>query len=331
STPDPRNPIPPPAITAGDDVPGSTAPAFTAVALVLVIAGAVAVAARGTPVWTELRLGPANRVAIVVGIAVLWGIGLVAAGLIAAVVHRAVVARRAGAPPLRTTLLRALPATTAVLTVPSLLAIAAGDPARRAGADGSTIAVERSGRLGRLLSIIDWRDSPVRAGPGLPDEDVPGAAASESGGGFAPLLLGVAAFAVPLAAAAAMRWSSRRSFSVGPPAAGGGRRAGTGRHAMREVLTDTIDAMLADPDPNTAIIGAYARLLEGLDARGAGRRAHEAPLEHLRRVLAVLDVRPEPLHRLIELFELARFSTHPLTATHREHALDALRAVAADR
>ncbi|HLT90637.1 MAG TPA: DUF4129 domain-containing protein [Woeseiaceae bacterium] len=331
SSPDSRDPIPPPAIAGGDDARGSSPPAFAAVALVLAIAGVVALASRGTPVWTQLRSGPANRAAIVAGIAVLWGVGLAAAGFIASVLHRAVVARSAEAPPLRTTLLRALPGTAVVLTVLSLLAIAAGDPARRGAADGSATAVKRSGRLGELFGIIDWRDSPVRAGPGLPDEDVPGAAApDESGAGSAVLLLGVAAFAVLVAAAAAMRWSSSRSFSVAPPAGAGGRPPDADRRAVREVLTDTIDAMLADPDPNTAIIGAYARLLEGLDARGAGRRDHEGPMEHLRRVLTVLDVRPEPLRQLIALFELARFSTHPLTATHREQALGALRAVAAD-
>src|SRR5690606_20189956 len=116
--------------------------------------------------------------------------------------------------PWRTPLLRARPGAGAVLTVLSLLAIAAGDPARRGAADGSATAVKRSGRLGELFGIIDWRDSPVRAGPGLPDEDVPGAAApDESGAGSAVLLLGVAA----------MRWSSSRSFSVAPPAGAGGR------------------------------------------------------------------------------------------------------------
>src|SRR5690606_37449476 len=181
--------------------------------------------------------------------------------------------------PWRTPLLRARPGAGAVLTVLSLLAIAAGAPARRGAADGSATAVERSSRLGELFGIIDWRDSPVRAGPGLPDEDVPGAAApDESGAGSAVLLLGVAAFAVLVAAAAAMRWSSSRSFSVAPPAGAGGRPPDADRRAVREVLTDTIDAMLADPDPNTAIIRAYARLLEAHCARRAGARRHERPM-----------------------------------------------------
>jgi hypothetical protein len=53
-------------------------------------------------------------------------------------------------------------------------------------------------------------------------------------------------------------------------------------------------------------------------------------MEHLERVLRTLDVRPGPLRQLIGLFELARFSTLPLTPSHREAALAALRSVAAD-
>lgn len=95
----------------------------------------------------------------------------------------------------------------------------------------------------------------------------------------------------------------------------------------------SIDAMLAHPDPRTAIVGAYARLLDGLDAAGLARQPQEAPEEHLRRCLAAFagrSVRPEPLALLGELFALARFSHHPLDESHRQAALGALRDAAAD-
>ncbi len=93
-----------------------------------------------------------------------------------------------------------------------------------------------------------------------------------------------------------------------------------------EAFGESIDAMLTDADPRTGIIGAYARLLEGLGAAGIARRAEEAPLEHLRRSLEILQVPPAPLERLTELFVLARFSDHPMHEGHRLDALDALRA-----
>lgn len=92
-----------------------------------------------------------------------------------------------------------------------------------------------------------------------------------------------------------------------------------------EAFGASIDAMLTDPDPRTGIIGAYAKLLEGLGAAGMPRRAEEAPLEHLRRCLETMNVPAAPLERLTELFILARFSEHPMHEGHRLDALDALR------
>jgi hypothetical protein len=51
---------------------------------------------------------------------------------------------------------------------------------------------------------------------------------------------------------------------------------------------------------------------------------------HLARCLAAADVRREPLERLVQLFEEARFSTHPLTWEHRDDARRALGAVRDD-
>jgi hypothetical protein len=82
--------------------------------------------------------------------------------------------------------------------------------------------------------------------------------------------------------------------------------------------------------PSEAIIIAYAELLEGLAACAQGRHPAETPLEHLERVLAALDVRPEPLRVLTALFGEARFSDHPMTDAHRERARAALQAAATD-
>jgi hypothetical protein len=129
-----------------------------------------------------------------------------------------------------------------------------------------------------------------------------------------------------------MIWSSYTRRSAAAEQSGEDDDSGSDAdlQAVRGAVDDTIESMLADPDPSTAIIGAYARLLEGLAACDVGRREHEAPLEHLRRTLTILRVRPEPLRQLIGLFEVARFSTHSLTGSHRDQALSALRAAATD-
>lgn len=102
------------------------------------------------------------------------------------------------------------------------------------------------------------------------------------------------------------------------------------RAAAHGAIVTTIEAMLDDPDPRTAIIGAYARLLEELDANGASRRPHEGPSGHLTRILTRLELRPDALRKLVQLFEIARFSDHNLTARHRSEALEALHDAAED-
>ena len=102
------------------------------------------------------------------------------------------------------------------------------------------------------------------------------------------------------------------------------------RAAAHGAIVMSIEAMLNDPDPRTAIIGAYARLLEKLEANGASRRPYEGPTEHLVRVLRTLHARPAALKTLVRLFEIARFSDHSLTLADREEALSALHDVADD-
>lgn len=99
---------------------------------------------------------------------------------------------------------------------------------------------------------------------------------------------------------------------------------------VEEGLAEVLRAMLADPDPRTAVIGAYARLLAALQEVGFPRRAEEAPHEHLWRSLGPLGVRRAPVHRLAELFVRARFTPHPITDEHRQAAIAALADAVAD-
>lgn len=99
---------------------------------------------------------------------------------------------------------------------------------------------------------------------------------------------------------------------------------------VEEGLADVLRSMLADPDPRTSVIGAYARLLAGMAEAGYPRRAEEGPHEHLWRSLGPLGVRRPPVHRLAELFVRARFTPHPVTEADRQAAIGALADAVAD-
>lgn len=223
------------------------------------------------------------------------------------------------------------------------------------GAVDRTLLRQRFGELGELL--VDGRPSTPAADPAdrgdregqedrevaedragrdaeRPDDDRDDSPIGDAVGRTLLLVLGLGVAAALGAALFLAVRSLRRRGHEGhdgdPSALAAEPDHEAAREQMAASLDDSIDAMVDDPDPRTAIIGAYARLLEGLAASDEARRPHEAPVEHLERVLGTLSVRPEPLRALIGLFEVARFSTHPLGEPDRARALDALRAAAAD-
>jgi hypothetical protein len=203
------------------------------------------------------------------------------------------------------------------------------------------VALDDSGGAGMSHDDVDRYLDSLPTSPSAPPIDPtpaatgPTPAAAGTPGAFAGLNLAALGWilialvgAVVLAAVVAVAVVVGRRQRPAPAAAPD--EFAQAREAMAATVVGSIDAMLAGPDPRTAVIGAYARLLEGLAACGLARHDHEGPMEHLHRVLLGLRVRPEPLQALTELFERARFSPHPLTADDRDAALAALRHAAAD-
>jgi hypothetical protein len=294
------------------------------VALVLALAVLAGLGSAGAPALVAFREGEPDRLAIVVLVLVVVVLGLLVSALVVFLARGRARPSGRGAPPFRGALARGLPAVAVAVSMTALFLISRTDFGHEREVEGRPERVAgASERRGLPLIIGSWWDSSVRAGDG--PEDEPGRPPGPDPGGALLLIVALLA-ASALAGGAVWRWRT------------GGLASGDTEpgddywesDALRGAVAGTIDAMLADPDPGTAIRGAYARLLEGLDATGSGRRDHEGPMEHLERVLRTLEVRPRPLRLLIELFERARFSTLALTQAHRQAALAALRDVAAD-
>lgn len=267
------------------------------------VAGLISVAAGGASVWSPPRLGRPDSL-VLLGVLVLSGI------LGAAVVHFG---------PLRpTTRAGALPVFVVVLSTAGLFALSRLPLGVPPTLDERPDTVAGDGE-GRRLLFQDDRDQPVRIGE-TPENAQPPVRPT------GPPLVLILVF-VLVGAATLMAWKRARKAGpeVGDPLEGV-----MDAEAVRRGILRSIDAMLADPNPDTAVIGAYARLLEGLAAAGAPRRDFEGPVEHLRRALSRLRVRPEPARTLVQLFEIARFSDRSLTAGDRDRALDALRNAFAD-
>ena len=93
---------------------------------------------------------------------------------------------------------------------------------------------------------------------------------------------------------------------------------------LAAALDNALDDLRGETDPRRAIIAAYARLERVLAANGIPRHASETSDEYLERVLHDLELRPEAIGRLTELFTQAKFSHHDVDSTMKESAIEAL-------
>jgi len=290
---------------------------------VTALAGVIAVGASGASALAPLRVGRPDPLSLLVVLLAAAAIGVAAARGMGHVADRRGVRHTASQLPSGAARIRqVLPIFVVVVTITGLFGISQLQlDTALAAVDTEASGEAGEGREGRLLRFLDDRSSPVRAGEGTGEGTGPALLERGAIPMIAVLLLGL----VGSVAAFGWWWLTGRSRDPGEAPADR-----VDAEAARGTVLRSIEAMLADPDPNTAVIGAYARLLEGLAAAGVPRRDFEGPVEHLRRALIRLEVRPDPVQRLVGLFEVARFSTQALTGADRNRALAALREVAGD-
>ena len=90
--------------------------------------------------------------------------------------------------------------------------------------------------------------------------------------------------------------------------------------AVEESLAD----LRAEGDPRRAIVRCYARFERAAADSGHARRPWLTPSEFMHEVLARRSLPRAAVPTLTGLFELARFRHHPLGASERDRAVDAL-------
>lgn len=126
-------------------------------------------------------------------------------------------------------------------------------------------------------------------------------------------------------AVAVLLWSRRVGQTPGPGDDAGGLEAG-----LSPAVERATDQLLMGTDPRSAVLLAYRGLEDALEQLGRPRSSTETPAEHLRRVLRTLTIDPDPLVQLAELYQVARFSGHPITAAQQRRAAEWLQRARAD-
>ena len=99
---------------------------------------------------------------------------------------------------------------------------------------------------------------------------------------------------------------------------------------LQEALEEGLEELEAEPDPRRAVIAAYARMELSLARVGLPRRSPETALEYLQRLLDMVRLDNPAAARLTDLFQLAKFSDHPIDQAMKRQAIEALAAVRDD-
>ncbi len=99
---------------------------------------------------------------------------------------------------------------------------------------------------------------------------------------------------------------------------------------VHEAVELSLDALRAEPDPRRAVIAAYAAMEAAMGRVGLGRDRSEAPAEYLQRILtgaasagSVAAVAGDAAS-ISELYQVAKFSAHPVDEPMRQAAIAAL-------
>jgi hypothetical protein len=169
---------------------------------------------------------------------------------------------------------------------------------------------------------------PASVGPGAGSSTKVVHLASQGTVGSSPFILG-AVVAVALIVGIKLRRRSRKKGNVLRPLLRPGDPAVERSEALMAV-DDSLDALMAEPDPRRAVIAAYARMERWLSYAGYGRQLWEAPFEHLDRVVVDLGATAAVGATLAGLYERARFDNRPCGLDMKAQALQALADLRAD-
>jgi hypothetical protein len=167
--------------------------------------------------------------------------------------------------------------------------------------------------------------SGARPGDAVPrgNASTPAPAGQPTSAAVTWLIVGSASALVLLAPAAIFvrrRRARRERRAVVPDAA---ERVGSG---LRRSLAD----LESERDPRLAVQRAYARMEESLGEIELSRAPDETPTEFTARVLRVLGASAAAASDLTGLFEIARFSDHPMDEDDRRRAIASVRRVEAE-
>lgn len=89
---------------------------------------------------------------------------------------------------------------------------------------------------------------------------------------------------------------------------------------LAQAVEESLDDLRQEPDARAAILRIYRHFERALAGAAVPRRPWQTPTEFMRAVLSRLPLPPSPVRSLTGLFEIARFSRHPVGEAERDSA-----------
>jgi hypothetical protein len=87
-----------------------------------------------------------------------------------------------------------------------------------------------------------------------------------------------------------------------------------------QAVEESLDDLRREPDARAAILRIYRHFERALAGAAVPRRPWQTPTEFMRAALSRLPLPPSPVRSLTGLFEIARFSRHPVGEAERDSA-----------
>jgi hypothetical protein len=89
---------------------------------------------------------------------------------------------------------------------------------------------------------------------------------------------------------------------------------------LAQAVEESLDDLRREPDARAAILKIYRHFERALAGAAVPRRPWQTPTEFMRAVLSRLPLPPSAVRSLTGLFEIARFSRHPVGEAERDSA-----------
>ena len=93
---------------------------------------------------------------------------------------------------------------------------------------------------------------------------------------------------------------------------------------IKDIASNTIDRLRTERDTRKTVINCYKQMCDWMGNNGVKKDSYQTPREFAMASKGRLQMSPESLYSLTQIFEKARYSTHEISSDDKEKAIKCL-------